>query len=57
MPVVGDYGDHGFAEIVSEEEDYGRHCSLLVASEIAGMEVRRLAVGSFSDDLDGEEQC
>ena len=35
MPVVDDYGDLGFAEIVSEGEDYGRHCSLLVESEIA----------------------
>ena len=35
MPVVGDFGDLGFAEIVSEGEEYGRHCSLLVVSEIA----------------------
>ena len=35
MPVVDDFGDLGFAEIVSEGEDYGRHCSLLVVSEIA----------------------
>ena len=36
MPVVGDCGDLEFAEIVSEGEDRGRHCSLLVGSEIAG---------------------
>ena len=35
MPVVGDYGDLGFAEIVSGEEDFGRQCSLLVVSGIA----------------------
>ena len=35
MPVVDDFGDLGFAEIVSEGEEYGRHCSQLVVSEIA----------------------
>ena len=35
MPVVDDYGDLGFAEIVSEGENFGRYCSLLVVSGIA----------------------
>ena len=45
MPVVDDFGDLGFAEIVSEEGEYGRHCSLLVVSGIAELVDLRSAMG------------